>query len=127
MRAHAGAPVSAGIESSTAAGTDRRPDGGGTGAGAKVRVGIVGATGYVGAELIRLLSRHPAVEIVGLQGRDRHESVGASHPQLSGTGLSVEAELPAVDAVFLALPHGTSAAMARRLDRKSTRLNSSHH
>jgi N-acetyl-gamma-glutamyl-phosphate reductase len=111
---HAGAPVSAGVEPSIARGTDRRPAGTGAGAGAKVRVGIVGATGYVGAELIRLLSRHPAVEIVGLQGRDRHESVGASHPQLSGTGLSVESELPAVDAVFLALPHGTSAAIARR-------------
>jgi N-acetyl-gamma-glutamyl-phosphate reductase len=110
VHAHARAPVSAGIESSTARGTDRRPDG----TGAKVKVGIVGATGYVGAELIRLLSRHAAVEIVGLQGRDRHESVGASHPQLSGTGLSVESELPVVEAVFLALPHGTSAAMARR-------------
>jgi len=34
----------------------------------KVRVGIIGATGYVGSELIRLLSRHPNATIVGLQG-----------------------------------------------------------
>jgi N-acetyl-gamma-glutamyl-phosphate reductase len=99
--------VSAGIEPSIAIATDRRPDSSGT----KIRVGIIGATGYVGAELIRLLSRHPAVEIVGLQGRDRHEPVGVSHPQLSGTGLSVESDLPAVDAVFLALPHGTAAGL----------------
>ena len=102
--------MSAGIEPSTAATTDRRPDG----TGAQIRVGIIGATGYAGAELIRLLSRHPSVEIVGLQGRDRHESVGVSHPHLSGTGLSVESHLPDVDAVFLALPHGTSATIARR-------------
>jgi N-acetyl-gamma-glutamyl-phosphate reductase len=107
---HAGAPVSAGVEGSRETAVDRRP----TGPDDRIRVGIVGATGYVGAELIRLLSRHPSVEIVGLQGRDRHESVGVSHPHLSGTGLSVESDLPDVDAAFLALPHGTSAAIARR-------------
>ncbi len=100
--------MSAGLEASTAIATDRRPD---PAAGGRIRVGIVGATGYVGAELIRLLARHPAVEVVGLQGRDRHESVGTSHPHLAGTGLSVESHLPDVDAVFLALPHGTAAAL----------------
>ena len=88
-------------------GTDRRPAG-----GARIRVGIVGATGYVGAELIRLLSRHPHVDIVGLQGRDRdQEPIGATHAHLAGTGLIVERDLPPVDAVFLALPHGTAAAI----------------
>jgi len=38
-----------------------------------IRVAIVGATGYVGAELVRLLSRHPSVRIVGLVGRDRND------------------------------------------------------
>ena len=107
MHRHADAPVSAGIEPSIAIATDRRPDA----SGSRIRVGIIGATGYVGAELIRLLGRHPAVEIVGLQGRDRHEPVGVSHPHLSGTGLAVESDLPDVDAVFLALPHGTAAAI----------------
>ena len=95
------------VSSSAAAGTDRRPE-----AGNPVRVGIVGATGYVGAELIRLLTRHPAVEIVGLQGRDRDaEPIGNTHAHLSETGLAVDATLPDVDAVFLALPHGTAAAL----------------
>ena len=107
MPPHAGAPVSAATEPSTSIATDRRPDP----AAGPIRVGIIGATGYVGAELIRLLSRHPAVEIVGLQGRDRHEPVGVSHPHLSGTGLTVESALPDVDAVFLALPHGTAAGI----------------
>jgi len=78
---------------------------------AGVRVGIVGATGYVGGELIRLLTAHPAVRLVGLTGRDRHgDPVGSVHPHLSGTGLVLESELSGdVDAVFLALPHGTAA------------------
>jgi N-acetyl-gamma-glutamyl-phosphate reductase len=108
VREHAVAPVSAGLQASPATATDRRP---GT-ADARVRVGIIGATGYVGAELIRLLSRHPAVEIVGLQGRDRdHEPIGRTHAHLSGTGLAVDSTLPDVDAVFLALPHGTAASL----------------
>jgi N-acetyl-gamma-glutamyl-phosphate reductase len=84
---------------------DRRPA-----AGQRIRVGIIGATGYVGAELIRLLSRHPDVEIVGLQGRDRDgEPIDKTHAHLAGTGLTVERTLPPADAVFLALPHGTAA------------------
>jgi len=86
---------------------DRRP-----GTSPLVRVAVVGATGYVGAELIRLLDRHPAVEIVGLVGRGRDdEPVGTIHPHLAATPHVVDAELPAADAVFLALPHGTSSEL----------------
>jgi N-acetyl-gamma-glutamyl-phosphate reductase len=74
-----------------------------------LRVGIVGATGYVGAELIRILSRHPNVEIVGLAGRDRHDDpIGGHHPHLAVTDLTVTTHLPEVDAAFLALPHGAA-------------------
>ena len=106
--------MSAGIESAAIA-TDRRPD-----RDNRIRVGIIGATGYVGAELIRLLSRHPHADIVGLQGRDRHEPVGASHPHLSGTGLTVESSLPDVNAVFLALPHGTAASIVPEITSRGT-------
>jgi N-acetyl-gamma-glutamyl-phosphate reductase len=75
-------------------------------------VGIIGATGYAGAELVRLLSRHPNVEIVGLHGRGRdREPIGATHAHLSDTGLTVHGDVPDADAVFLALPHGAAAAM----------------
>jgi N-acetyl-gamma-glutamyl-phosphate reductase len=78
----------------------------------RVTVGIIGATGYVGAELIRLLARHPAVELVGLAGRGRdHDPIAAVHPHLGTTALTIHAKLPAVDAVFLALPHGAAAAI----------------
>ena len=76
----------------------------------RIRVAIVGATGYVGAELIRLLSRHPQVRIVGLVGRGRqHEPIGGTHVHLDRTGLHLDATVPETDAVFLALPHGAAA------------------
>ncbi len=78
----------------------------------RVRVGIIGATGYVGAELIRLLARHPNGEGVGVAGGGRdHDPVAGIHPHLGATGLTVHAELPAADAVFLALPHGAAVAI----------------
>ena len=81
-----------------------RPDG-----ERRLRVGIVGATGYVGAELIRILTRHPNVDLVGLAGRDRQdEPIGGHHPHLAATDLTVATHLPEVDAAFLALPHGAA-------------------
>lgn len=78
----------------------------------RIRVGIIGATGYVGAELVRLLARHPNVELVGLSGRGRdHDPIEGIHPHLVGTSLTVHAELPPTDAVFLALPHGAAVAL----------------
>ncbi len=88
------------------------PDGGPR----RIRVGIVGATGYVGGELVRLLDRHPNVELVGLVGRERdHEPIAGIHRHLATTGLEVDAALPPVDAVFLALPHGAAAALVPSL------------
>jgi N-acetyl-gamma-glutamyl-phosphate reductase len=101
--------VSAGVGGSLDSVVDRQPR---SGSDTRIRVGIVGATGYVGAELIRLLSRHPWAEIVALQGRDRDgEPIGRTHAHLSETGLAVDAALPEVHAVFLALPHGTAAEL----------------
>lgn len=80
---------------------------------ARLRVGIIGASGYVGGELIRLLERHPGVRVSGLQARDRQsESIGTSHPHLGGTGQLLNDALPRdVDAVFVALPHGAAASL----------------
>jgi N-acetyl-gamma-glutamyl-phosphate reductase len=88
-----------------------------TAAAAPVRVGVIGATGYVGGELIRLLSAHPSVRLVGLTGRERRgDAVGTVHPHLSTTDHVLDSELvEEVDAVFLALPHGGAAARVPEL------------
>jgi N-acetyl-gamma-glutamyl-phosphate reductase len=78
----------------------------------RISVGIIGATGYVGAELVRILARHPNVELVGLVGRGRdHDPIAGVHPHLGRTGLTIHSELPPSDAVFIALPHGAAAAL----------------
>ena len=112
--------MSAGLGSPAAIATDRpsgiipRSERGvpGIDGARRIRVGIIGATGYGGGELIRLLSRHPNVQIVGLAGRDRQdEPVGDHHAHLATTELTVGTDLPEVDAAFLALPHGAAAKL----------------
>lgn len=89
----------------------------------RIRVGIIGATGYVGSELVRLLARHPHVEIVGLVGRDRHdEPIAGHHPHLAATQLAIDSELPDADAVFLALPHGVAASVVPTLAEAGTAI-----
>ena len=103
---HAGASGPSGVLPRSRRGVD--PAGGPR----RVRVGIIGATGYVGAELIRLLARHPNVDLVGLAGRGRdHDPIAGIHPHLGTTGMTVHAELPPADAVFLALPQGAAPAI----------------
>jgi N-acetyl-gamma-glutamyl-phosphate reductase len=89
----------------------------------RIRVGIIGATGYAGGELIRILATHPNVEIVGLAGRDRQdEPIGVHHPHLAPTALTVGTSLPAADAVFLALPHGAAAGLVPDLAADGTAI-----
>ncbi len=88
-----------------------------------VRVAIVGASGYVGAELIRLLALHPFVQITGLVGRERKgDPIAHIHPHLATRDLRVYDHVPEdAEAVFLALPHGAVAARIDEfLDRDQT-------
>lgn len=85
------------------------------------RVGIAGITGYTGAELLRLVDTHPALDVVyGAAGSSAGQALSASWPGLTGlTDLDVEsidpARLAACDVVFLALPHGHAALLAPAL------------
>src|SRR3990172_2261304 len=76
-----------------------------------IRVGIVGATGYDGGELIRLLAAHPAVELVGLTGRERRgDPVGDVHPHPATTELALPSGLDGGGGGgLLGPPHGTAA------------------
>jgi N-acetyl-gamma-glutamyl-phosphate reductase len=86
-------------------------------AGAKrVPVAVLGATGYVGVELLRVLARHPGVEIVVVSSEQyRGKRAADVYPALRGyVDLVLEAPDPETAAakaevVFTALPHGASA------------------
>jgi N-acetyl-gamma-glutamyl-phosphate reductase len=85
------------------------------------RVAVAGATGYVGGELLRLLLGHPDVQIGALTaGSSAGQRLGEQQPQLTPLAERVVAEttpeaLAEHDVVFLALPHGASAALAADL------------
>jgi N-acetyl-gamma-glutamyl-phosphate reductase len=84
-----------------------------------IRVAVAGGSGYAGGELLRLLAGHPDFEITAVTAHtNAGQPVHAVHPHLLGLGefepTTVEA-LSAADLVFLALPHGESAALARAL------------
>lgn len=75
-----------------------------------VKIGIINVTGYVGMELARLLHRHPQVELASITGRSAvGQRLGQVLPHLANIDLTIEPELGAVDLVFSALPHKTSA------------------
>ena len=84
-----------------------------------LKVGIYGASGYTGQELLRLLLRHPQAEVVALTSR-RYAGVPVSdiYPVFVGltdlafVDASPEDVAGAADIVFLAMPHGVSMAVA---------------
>jgi N-acetyl-gamma-glutamyl-phosphate reductase len=85
-------------------------------------VAIIGASGYTGAELIRLLLGHPAVTIVGLHARaSAGQPIAAVFPQLAGVlDRNIEAVDPdaiaaSAQVVLSALPHGEGATIASAL------------
>lgn len=87
-----------------------------------IKVGIIGATGYTGAELVRLLARHPQVEIVAVSSQSyvgqRFDEV---YPHLSGyiDLVCMEQDVPKMaqmcDVIFTAVPHGLSMGVAQEV------------
>jgi N-acetyl-gamma-glutamyl-phosphate reductase len=80
----------------------------------KIRVGILGASGYTGAELLRLLHYHPQAEIRALTAdRQAGKPIAAVFAHLAGEGLPDlatigEVDWSGLDLVFCGLPHGTT-------------------
>lgn len=85
----------------------------------KVKAGVIGATGYAGLEIVRLLLSHPnvtvaAVSSVSFEGQD----ISTVYPQLTGlfdqTLTNDQQVIETCDVVFGSLPHGLSESIARR-------------
>lgn len=80
----------------------------------KVKVAILGASGYTGAELVRMLARHPRIRIDALTGdRKAGQPLASVFPHLGALSLpdlvSInDVDFSAVDGVFCCLPHGTT-------------------
>lgn len=92
----------------------------------KLRVGVTGASGYAGIELMRILGRHPNVELVAVTSRSLEgKPVTEDMPLLRHifsddfkfikSDPKEQAKMSNIDLWFLALPHGVAAEYAREL------------
>lgn len=94
----------------------------------RMQVAIVGASGYSGEELIRLLLRHPQAEIACVTSRQyANRPVAEVFPRFAGLDLrfsepAVEQIAEAAEIAFLALPHGLAAEFAAPLRERGLRV-----
>lgn len=94
----------------------------------KIKVGIVGGTGYTGVELLRLLAVHPNIELIAITSRgEAGMPVADMFPNLRGyVTLSfvdpAKADLAQCDVVFFATPNGIAMQQARALLTKGVRV-----
>lgn len=95
---------------------------------AKKKIGIIGATGYTGSELVRILTNHPDVEITMITSESRAgELFSDVHPFLQGIAdqklVSInQIDEYELDLVFLALPHGVSMDFVKRFKDKNFKI-----
>ncbi|GMA50607.1 N-acetyl-gamma-glutamyl-phosphate reductase [Alicyclobacillus contaminans] len=98
----------------------------------RVRVGVVGATGYSGLELLRILSQHPHVDVTYVAAsKGGEQSIGELEPFLPRQvgdrrveAFEPDAAAERCDAVFVGLPSGTAGAIALQLrDRGLTAID----
>lgn len=76
----------------------------------RIKAGVINVTGYIGAELARLLYQHPQVELITITGRSAAgKKLGDIFPYLSELDYSIKAELDSnIDVAFSAMPNKTS-------------------
>ncbi|MHB1414667.1 MAG: N-acetyl-gamma-glutamyl-phosphate reductase [Chloroflexota bacterium] len=89
-----------------------------------MRVGIINVTGYAGVELARLLSRHPAAELIQITGRSAAgQRLAQVFPHAVAVDMPIVAELTErVDVAFSALPHKASAEVLLPLLEAGTKV-----
>ncbi len=94
-----------------------------------IRVGVVGATGYAGAELVRILSGHPGIELSILTSRqyagERFDSI---YPSMAGSvdmtceALDIDHICKRADVIFTALPHKLPMEIVPKLLQKDKKV-----
>ena len=90
-----------------------------------MKIGVIGASGYAGGELLRLLSGHPEFEVCCVTAHSNAgEQITSVHPQLTSyAGQSFSSfkasDFESCELIFLALPHGESAAVIASLSPKA--------
>ncbi|MCC2597033.1 N-acetyl-gamma-glutamyl-phosphate reductase [Pusillimonas sp. MFBS29] len=94
----------------------------------RIKVGIVGGTGYTGVELLRLLAQHPYVDLTAITSRKEDGMpVSDMYPNLRGhVNISFQspdkAALEECDVVFFATPHGVAMSQAEHLLKHNVRI-----
>ena len=95
---------------------------------AKIDVGIVGATGYTGLELVKILLNHPQFNLNYISNSEGGTTINALHPSLNGVcedevkKADVEEIAKSCELVFLALPHKTAMAFVKPLIAKGVKV-----
>ena len=86
-----------------------------------MKIGVVGASGYAGGELLRLLAIHPEFEVSAITAHtNAGEAITSIHPQLQSYqgqkfGAFMPSDFAVCELIFLALPHGESAKVIAQL------------
>ena len=94
-----------------------------------MRVGIVGASGYTGAELLRLCAGHPSLKVAvatadtqaGSRAAALYPSLAAAYPDLVFAAVDPDA-LDGLELVFLAMPHGQAQSLVPELEGRVGRV-----
>ena len=95
---------------------------------AKINVGIVGATGYTGLELVKMLVNHPQFNLNYISNSEGGTTINALHPSLNGVcedevkKADVEEIAKSCELVFLALPHKTAMVFVKPLIAKGVKV-----
>jgi len=91
-----------------------------------MKTAILGASGYGGGELVRLVDGHPALDTIYLGAHSQAgRTLGEVHPHLWGGDRLLSpmtADLPGIEVAFLALPHGESAELGAALAERGVKV-----
>lgn len=93
-----------------------------------INVGVIGATGYTGLELVKILINHPDFNLSYVANSEGNTTINKLHPSLNGVcelevqKADVDAAAESCELVFLALPHKTAMAYVKPLIEKNVKV-----